>query len=153
MDMAAGFGYLEVVQWLHDNRDEGCTSNEMDGAAANGYLDVLKSEGYTRTFGVCDGIIKRPVRWGHYAVVRWLLEHNLDTYRGALIEYAIWAGNSELVCYLGENFKQYAYDWQTWGASEYELIEAAKQGYLKAVFVLACSLYKKDNHIFPGGVH
>ncbi|OWY95634.1 hypothetical protein PHMEG_00034310, partial [Phytophthora megakarya] len=138
MDMAAACGHLDVVQWLHDNRDEGCTRQAMDEAAANGYLDVLKwlhsnrSEGCTRTFGVCDGIIKRPIRCGHYAVVRWLLEHNLDTYRRDLIKYAIWAGNSELVCYLGENFKQYAYDWQTWGASEYELIEAAKQGYLKA---------------------
>ncbi|OWY93346.1 hypothetical protein PHMEG_00037303 [Phytophthora megakarya] len=156
MDTAAIFGYLDVVQWLHDNRDEGCTRKAMDEAAANGYLDVLKwlhsnrSEGCTRTFGVCDGIIELPIRYGHYAVVRWLLEHNLDTYRGALIKDVIWGGHSELVCYLGENFKQYAYDWQNWGASEYELIEAAKQGYLKAVFVLACSLYKKDNYIPPG---
>jgi hypothetical protein len=36
MDNAALYGHLEVVKWLHVNRQEGCTNNAMDLAAENG---------------------------------------------------------------------------------------------------------------------
>jgi len=36
MDGAARFGHLHVVEWLHDNRSEGCTKDAMDGAASYG---------------------------------------------------------------------------------------------------------------------
>ena len=35
MDWAARYGYLEVVQWLHVHRREGCTTDAMNWAAAN----------------------------------------------------------------------------------------------------------------------
>ena len=34
-------GHLEVVQWLHEHRTEGCTTWAMDVASKNGYLDVV----------------------------------------------------------------------------------------------------------------
>lgn len=40
MDLAATFGHLEVVRWLHTNRTEGCTTRAFDGAARNGHIDV-----------------------------------------------------------------------------------------------------------------
>lgn len=41
MDEASKNGYLEVVQWLHQNRQEGCTGGAMDMAASHGHLEVL----------------------------------------------------------------------------------------------------------------
>ena len=42
MDWAAENGHMHVVQWLHENRKEGCTTDAMDYAARNGHLDVVK---------------------------------------------------------------------------------------------------------------
>lgn len=40
MDQAAKNGHLDVVQFLHYNRQEGCTGGAMDMASRNGYLEV-----------------------------------------------------------------------------------------------------------------
>ena len=37
MDCAAECGQMEVVIWLHHNRNEGCTTNAMDWAAEMGH--------------------------------------------------------------------------------------------------------------------
>ncbi|POM74756.1 Hypothetical protein PHPALM_8237, partial [Phytophthora palmivora] len=42
LTLAAGNGHLNVVQWLHENRSEGCTSAAMDSAAKRGNWDILK---------------------------------------------------------------------------------------------------------------
>ncbi|TDH71456.1 hypothetical protein CCR75_006493 [Bremia lactucae] len=54
VDNAASQGHLEVIEWLHTNRSEGCsrlaiknfsyrcTSNSMCQAAENGYLSMVK---------------------------------------------------------------------------------------------------------------
>ncbi len=42
MNIAAANGHLEVIKWLHENRMEGCTTCAMDRAAENGHLDVVK---------------------------------------------------------------------------------------------------------------
>ncbi|KAF1772716.1 Ankyrin repeat-containing domain [Phytophthora cactorum] len=42
MDSAASNGHLEMVKWLHEHRDEGCTMDAMNRAAWNGHLDVVK---------------------------------------------------------------------------------------------------------------
>jgi ankyrin repeat protein len=38
MHWAARNGHLEVVQWLHENRKEGCTINAMNWAAECGHF-------------------------------------------------------------------------------------------------------------------
>lgn len=42
MDEACKNGHLEVVEWLHQNRQEGCTGGAMDMAASHGHLEVSK---------------------------------------------------------------------------------------------------------------
>ena len=39
---AGSRGHLAVVQWLRENRTEGCTIGAMESAAANGHLEVIK---------------------------------------------------------------------------------------------------------------
>ncbi|KAI8923768.1 hypothetical protein BC831DRAFT_469530 [Entophlyctis helioformis] len=53
MDGAAHFGRLHIVQWLHANRTEGCTTRALDWAAEKGHLHVIqwllanRTEGFT----------------------------------------------------------------------------------------------------------
>jgi ankyrin repeat protein len=42
MDWAARAGHLEVVKFLSENREEGCTTDAMDWAARAGHLEVVK---------------------------------------------------------------------------------------------------------------
>ncbi len=42
MNLAAGKGHLQVVQYLHENRGEGWTTRAMDWAAENGHTEVVK---------------------------------------------------------------------------------------------------------------
>ncbi|CAK4647445.1 unnamed protein product [Aphanomyces euteiches] len=42
MDLAARGGHLEMVQYLHLHRKEGCTPQALAEAAANGHLEVVK---------------------------------------------------------------------------------------------------------------
>ncbi len=50
-DWSAERGHLAVVEWLHENRTEGCTTDAMDGAASAGHLDVVKWIHENRTEG------------------------------------------------------------------------------------------------------
>jgi ankyrin repeat protein len=47
MDWAAQKGYLDIVNWLHENRTEGCTYRAMDYAAKNGHIHIVKYLHYT----------------------------------------------------------------------------------------------------------
>ncbi|ETI39618.1 hypothetical protein L914_14235 [Phytophthora nicotianae] len=42
MNRAAWNGHLDIIQWLHPNRTEGCTTEAMDWAAKNGHLHVVQ---------------------------------------------------------------------------------------------------------------
>ncbi|ETW06998.1 hypothetical protein H310_03097 [Aphanomyces invadans] len=41
MDVAAQYGHLHVVRYLHERRTEGCSMWAMNGAAENGHLEVV----------------------------------------------------------------------------------------------------------------
>ena len=51
MDYASQNGHLNVVKFLHENRNEGCTTCAMDYASENGHLDVVKFLHENRTEG------------------------------------------------------------------------------------------------------
>ena len=42
MDYAAMNGYLELLQWLYENRNERCSARAMDYAARNGHFEIVK---------------------------------------------------------------------------------------------------------------
>lgn len=42
MDHAAQNGHLNIVQFLHTNRQEGCTNHAMESAAARGHFKTFK---------------------------------------------------------------------------------------------------------------
>eukprot|EP00639_Heterosigma_akashiwo_P037915 CAMPEP_0194710298 /NCGR_PEP_ID=MMETSP0296-20130528/2905_1 /TAXON_ID=39354 /ORGANISM="Heterosigma akashiwo, Strain CCMP2393" /LENGTH=118 /DNA_ID=CAMNT_0039607927 /DNA_START=126 /DNA_END=479 /DNA_ORIENTATION=- len=51
IDQTAGLGQLPVLEWLHANCSEGCTTQAMRGAAANGHLPVVEWLHANRTEG------------------------------------------------------------------------------------------------------
>lgn len=42
MDDDAANGYLDIDQFLHEIRREGCSTSTMDGAAFSDHLDVIQ---------------------------------------------------------------------------------------------------------------
>ncbi|KAG6942496.1 hypothetical protein JG687_00019031 [Phytophthora cactorum] len=51
MDGAAQNGHVDVVEWLHTNRNEGCTTSAMDEADKNRFWDVVDWLGQNRSEG------------------------------------------------------------------------------------------------------
>lgn len=74
MDNAARKGSLEIVQWLHTHRTEGCTTGAMDGAAMNGHLHVLQWLHRNRQEGCTASALHCAAVNGHANVVQWLNE-------------------------------------------------------------------------------
>ncbi|KAF0714645.1 Aste57867_3767 [Aphanomyces stellatus] len=102
MDLAAGKGHFEVVQWLDAMRTEGCTVNAMDvaagrndramveylfnascsepecstkamdNAAAGGHLDMLQWLRMNTTAGCTNDAVDQAARGNHWDVVKWL---------------------------------------------------------------------------------
>ena len=77
MNGAAENGHLDVVQWLHENRTEGCTTYAMSRAAENGHLDVVQWLHENRTEGRTTYAINHAARKGHLDVVQWLRRQRL----------------------------------------------------------------------------
>ena len=76
MDKAAGNGHLHVVEWLHDNREEGCTVHAMNRAAFYGHLLMVKWLHENRTEGSTGYILKIwATRNCQSRVVKWLHEN------------------------------------------------------------------------------
>ncbi|KAF0692331.1 Aste57867_16588 [Aphanomyces stellatus] len=78
MDTAAGQGHLEVVQFLHENRTEGCTTLAMDNAARRGQLHVLRYLHTHRSEGTSSNVMKSVMNNANLGknvdVVKWLHE-------------------------------------------------------------------------------
>ncbi|OWY97696.1 hypothetical protein PHMEG_00031714 [Phytophthora megakarya] len=101
MDYAAGNGHLLVVQWLHQNRSEGCNTSAMDyaarlsavvarksfrgcttaaidGAVETGYIEVVKWLRYNRTEGCTKKAMDNALRRGFLEIAKWLHEYHTE---------------------------------------------------------------------------
>ncbi|KAJ3270349.1 hypothetical protein HDU76_011172, partial [Blyttiomyces sp. JEL0837] len=72
MNLAAGNGHLDIVRFLHENRQEGCTTYAMDKAASNGHLDVVKFLHENRQEGCTTAAMDGAAHRGFLSVVRYL---------------------------------------------------------------------------------
>ena len=91
MDRAAKHGYLEVVQWLHDNRDEGCSTKAMDGASGNGHLEVVHWLHKHRSEGCTKEAMDNAATSGDLEMLRWLHAHRRE---GCTIEATMYAARN-----------------------------------------------------------
>ncbi|AVK76653.1 Ankyrin repeat domain containing protein [Pandoravirus neocaledonia] len=100
MDLAAAAGHLAIVQFLHANRTEGCTTRAMDGAAAGGHSDVIKFLHANRSEGCTARAIFMAARHGHFDVIAFLHEiMGMRLARPSLVE-AIVHGHRDIVAYF-----------------------------------------------------
>ena len=71
MDWATYYGHLHVIQWLHENREEGCTHWAMDWAASKGHLHVVQWLHKNRQEGCTTNAMDLAAENGHLHVVQW----------------------------------------------------------------------------------
>ena len=103
MDYAAGVGQLEIVKWLHDNRHEGCTTNAMDYAAADGQLEMVKWLHDNRHEGCTTNAMDWAAAEGHLEVVKWLYHNRHEGCTTDAVDWAERLGHLEVVKWLEEN--------------------------------------------------
>ena len=99
MNKAAENGHLDVVEFLHNNREEGCTTWAMNYAAVNGYLDVVEFLDKNRIEGCVLGAIKKARRNGHFDVVEYLNENRIKGYTTFAMNITVLS----IIKYLQEN--------------------------------------------------
>ncbi|KAL3657617.1 hypothetical protein V7S43_017421 [Phytophthora oleae] len=102
MDAAALRGHLEVVQWLHENRSEGCSVHAMDSAAAGGHLDVVKWLHEKRTEGCTTGAMDTAAAGGHLTTVQWLWVNRTEGCTTVAVDFAIYNGHFPVVKWFSE---------------------------------------------------
>ncbi|KAF0694540.1 Aste57867_14580 [Aphanomyces stellatus] len=100
MGKAAGGGHLEVVQWLHGHRTEGCTTSAMDDAAGEGHLEVVQWLHHNRTEGCTRRAMDRALEYGHVEVVRWLIDNRQEGCSELGIKYAVQTGRLDFVQWI-----------------------------------------------------
>lgn len=63
-----------MIEWLHDNRQEGCTQAAADWAASNGHIRVLRWLVRKRGVGFSPRAMDWATKNGHSEVVTFLEE-------------------------------------------------------------------------------
>ncbi|GAB9472954.1 hypothetical protein Gpo141_00010119 [Globisporangium polare] len=106
MDIAATSGNLDIVQFLHTNRPEGCTHEAMNGAVGNGHLDVVRFLHEHRTEGCSTQAMDRAAKNGHLSVVKFLHEHRQEGCTVGALDGAAGNGHLEVITFLHEHRKE-----------------------------------------------
>ncbi|KAF0718347.1 Aste57867_1751 [Aphanomyces stellatus] len=125
MDSAASHNCLPIVEWLHLNRNEGCTTAAMDFAAANGHLEIVQFLHLHRPEGCTTFAMDRAAANGHLAVVQFLHKHRTEGCTTSATDWAALHGHLEVVQFLHEH--------RTEGCTLSALDVAAKNGHLEIV--------------------
>ncbi|EQC37782.1 hypothetical protein SDRG_04808 [Saprolegnia diclina VS20] len=75
MDIAATWGHLAIVQYLHAHSESNCTTQALDGAAMHGHADVVAFLVHHRREGYSGLGLERARHRGFDAIVATLLAH------------------------------------------------------------------------------
>lgn len=100
MDWAAFGGYLDIVKWLHFNRTEGCTTDAMDSAARRGHLDVVKWLHCNRKEGCTTNAMDYASSLGFFKIVAWLHQNRTEGYTARAWKWAQVNGHFVIAKYL-----------------------------------------------------
>ncbi|KAF1323947.1 hypothetical protein FI667_g10226, partial [Globisporangium splendens] len=128
MDQAAKYGHLDVVQFLHDHRREGCTANAMDGAAAHGHLGIVQFLHHNRTEGCTTRAMDDAAQNGHLDVVTFLHTHRTEGCTERAMDSAAMNHHDAVTKFLGQNRDE--------GCSSVMLLKVAKDGNVETVRAL-----------------
>jgi hypothetical protein len=103
MDAAAANGHLEVVQFLHENRTEGCSTRAMNQAARNGHLNIVKWLHFNQTDVCTVHVMDQAAENSHLAVVKFLHENRTEGCPVYARDRAAANGHLEVVKFLHKN--------------------------------------------------
>jgi len=125
LDQAARSGQLAILQWLHANRSEGCSTRAMDWAASSGHVDVVRWLHEHRSEGCTRLAMNDAARFGCLDVVRFLHEHRSEGWTKKAMDLACAGGHLAVVKYLHENRRE--------GCTGEAMRQAAANGHLEVV--------------------
>ena len=79
MDYAASKGRVDIMDFLHTNRKEGCSERAFSGAAAEGHLEARKWLYKNRPGDICyiDDMVNYAIRNGQLEVLKWTYKTKL----------------------------------------------------------------------------
>ncbi|EGG16780.1 hypothetical protein DFA_07758 [Cavenderia fasciculata] len=159
IDIAAEFGHLKVIEFLHTHEIFKCSTKAMDKAAAGGHLDVLQFLYFNRTEGYSNEIAELAAINGHLDVLIWihntLVNNNeLHLFTQRVMDLGVRSNNINVVKWLHKNqthysfsrdiiddactmgqldIVQYLFENTTIGCSGNAIIQATKNGHLEIV--------------------
>ena len=99
---AANSGQLQIVKWLHTNRNDGATKSAMDLAAANGHLKIVIWLHCNRSEGCSKWAIDDAAARGHFEIVRWLCENRTEGFTKFAITWATQEGYPDIAEWLSK---------------------------------------------------
>jgi hypothetical protein len=103
MDIAAQYGYLYIVIWLHKNHTEGCTTKAMDYAARNNHLDVVIWLHNNRKEGCSVSAMDYASAFGYLDIVIWLHNNRKEGCTFIAMDYAAENGHLNVIKWLNTN--------------------------------------------------
>eukprot|EP01133_Synstelium_polycarpum_P013876 gene13876-16366_t len=103
MDNAAATGRLEIVEFLHLNRTEGCTTKAMDQAASHGHYQVVVYLDRNRTEGCTTKAMDQASAYGCLDIVEYLDKHRTEGCTTKAMDQAAMNGHYNIVVYLDRN--------------------------------------------------
>ncbi|KAG6620087.1 ankyrin-like protein [Phytophthora cinnamomi] len=105
-DLAAEYGHLELVKWLAKNEEKHhwrFTWEAMNGAAANGYILVVRWLHENDKAEYCSNAMDNAAEFGHLEVLQWLNEHRYGDNAVNAMDLAAMNGHLEVVQWLHAN--------------------------------------------------
>ncbi|EFA84713.1 hypothetical protein PPL_01705 [Heterostelium album PN500] len=104
LDDACRYGHTECVKWLHQNRTDLVVIDAMINAVKNGHLDIVKYLHYNCTqFSTSKLFVDYAAKNGHLEVVKWLLENRSEGCTQNALDLAAQNGHLEIIKFLHYN--------------------------------------------------
>jgi len=103
MDSAAGEGHIDVVIWLHENREEGCSAQAMDSAAMCGHMDVILWLHEHRNEGCTAAAMDHAASNGYLPIVIWLHENRVEGCTEDAMDFAASNCKLDVMVWLWQN--------------------------------------------------
>jgi len=125
MNWSAEYGHIDVVVWLHRNRTEGCTSNAIDYAAANGHLNVVQFLTIYHIATCTRNAMDLAARGGYLEIVKFLHYYRTEGCTTRAMDLAAQNGHLHVVRWLHHNRRE--------GCSSSAMYFAAQYGHLDIV--------------------
>ncbi|ETP42789.1 hypothetical protein F442_10317, partial [Phytophthora nicotianae P10297] len=114
--------------WLHVRLPSTFSEYDMDGAATNGHLNVIKWLHEHRSEGCTHMAPFHAARHGHLEVIQWLHAHYPDKFVRQAMDQAAGNGHLHIVRWLHENCRE--------GCTAYAMYLAARNGHLNVMLYL-----------------